>query len=336
VKTLSVGGNVRTAPRRLEWDRVIKRSGWTVAVYLVLLALLAFTVVIHPTFGAFDVQSLVVGALPLAFAAIAQTCVVLGGGIDLSIGAMMAVANVLAARYMVGHSLEYALAISALILLAGVLAGALNGALAVYTRVPDIVVTLAMSFVWGGVALLIMAKPGGGAPTAYQDLATGTALGPWIPNALLLLVVVTAVVWLPLRRSRPGLAIYAVGSDSVAAFRSGIGVGGAKVLSYLLGGFFAAWGGLALTMSTGIGSPTAGTIYTLSGISAIVLGGVSLAGGRGGLLGPIGAAFILTLVPSDLILLGTDPNLGQVIQGVLIVFVVMAGGLAALLRRRRS
>jgi ribose transport system permease protein len=299
------------APGRLELDRLLRRNGWAIAVYLVLLVLLGFTVVIHPTFGAFDVESLVVGALPLAFAAIAQTCVVLGGGIDLSIGAMMAVANVLSARFMVGHSLQYALAISALILVAGMLAGGLNGGLAVYTRVPDIVVTLAMSFVWSGVALLIMAKPGGGAPVAYQELSTGTALSPWIPNALLLLVGVSAAVWLPLRGSRAGLAIYAVGSDSVAA-----------------------WGGLALTMTTGIGSPKAGTIYTLSGISAIVLGGVSLAGGKGGLLGPIGAAFILTLVPADLILLGTDPNLGQVIQGALIVLVVMAGGLAALFRRR--
>jgi len=321
-------------PNRHELDRLLRRNGWSIAVYLVLLVLLGFTVVIHPTFGAFDVESLVVGALPLAFAAIAQTCVVLGGGIDLSIGAMMAVANVLAARYMVGHSLQYALAISALILVAGMLAGALNGGLAVYTRVPDIVVTLAMSFVWSGVALLIMAKPGGGAPVAYQELSTGTALSPWIPNALLLLVGVSAAVWLPLRSSRAGLAIYAVGSDSVAAFRSGIGVGRARMLAYAVGGFFAAWGGLALTMTTGFGSPKAGTIYTLSGISAIVLGGVSLAGGKGGLLGPIGAAFILTLVPADLILLGTDPNLGQVIQGALIVFVVMAGGLAALFRRR--
>jgi ribose transport system permease protein len=322
------------APGRLELDRLLRRNGWSMAVYLVLVVLLGFTVVIHPTFGAFDVESLVVGALPLAFAAIAQTCVVLGGGIDLSIGAMMAVANVLSARYMVGHSLQYALAISALILVAGMLAGALNGGLAVYTRVPDIVVTLAMSFVWGGVALLIMAKPGGGAPVAYQELSTGTALSPWVPNALLLLVGISAAVWLPLRSSRAGLAIYAVGSDSVAAFRSGIGVGWARMLAYALGGFFAAWGGLALTMTTGIGSPKAGTIYTLSGISAIVLGGVSLAGGKGGLMGPIGAAFILTLVPADLILLGTDPNLGQVIQGALIVFVVMAGGLAALFRRR--
>jgi ribose transport system permease protein len=332
VSATAAGG--RTQVRGLDVQRLALRNAWPLGVYGLLVLLLVFTVVIHPSFGPFDVQSLAVAALPLAFAAVAQSCVVLSGGIDLSIGAVMAVANVLAARYMLHHDLQYTLVVSVLILIVGVAIGALNGIIAVNTRVPDIVVTLATSFVWGGVALLIMAKPGGGAPEAYQNLATGTLGTAWLPNALILLVLAVAVVWLPLRRSRPGLSIYAVGSNQVAAFRSGVGVGRVRVLAYALGGLFAAWGGLALTMSTGIGSPKAGLIYTLSGIAAIVLGGVSLAGGRGGVLGPIGAAFILTLVPSDLILLGTDPNLGQVIQGALIVLVVMAGGLAPLLRRR--
>jgi ribose transport system permease protein len=150
------------------------------------------------------------------------------------------------------------------------------------------------------------------------------------------LIGAVGLVWIPVRLSRLGLSLYAVGSDRTAAFRRGVRIGPTRVLAYALGGFFAACGGLALLMSTGIGSPLAGTIYTLSAVSAIVLGGVSLAGGRGGVMGPIVAAFVLTLVPADLILTGTDPNLGQVIQGTLIVLVVMAGGLAPLLRRRAA
>jgi ribose transport system permease protein len=142
------------------------------------------------------------------------------------------------------------------------------------------------------------------------------------------------LVWFPLKRSRLGLGIYAVGSDRNAAFRSGVSISLSRVLAYAVGGFFAAAGGLALTMTTGIGSPLAGTYYTLSGVSAIVLGGVSLAGGRGGMLGPIAAAYILALIPADLIYLGIDPNYGQMVQGLLIVLVVMAGGLGMLLRRR--
>lgn len=315
--------------------RMVRRNAWTLFTYVLFTAVMTFTVSIHPNYGPYEVESLVVGALPLAFAAVAQACVVLGGGIDLSIGAMMAVANVLAARYMQGHDFQTSLLISVLVLTGGAAAGALNGFVALRTRVPDIVVTLAMSFVYAGIALLILPKPGGGAPDEFLNLASGNLLTPWIPNALMLLIGVVGLVWIPVRLSRLGLSIYAVGSNRTAAFRRGVRVGLTRVISYALGGFFAACGGLALMMSTGIGSPLAGTIYTLSGVSAIVLGGVSLAGGRGGVTGPIFAAFVLTLVPADLILLGTDPNLGQVIQGALIVLVVMAGGLAPLLNLRR-
>ena len=316
--------------------RLLRRNAWTLGTYALFVAVMIFTISIHPTYGPFEVQTLVVGALPLAFAAVAEASVVLGGGIDLSIGAMMAVANVIAARYMENHDFQTAILISLLILVGGILAGSLNGLIAVRTRVPDIVVTLAMSFVWGGVALLILAKPGGGAPDAFLALASGNLFTPWVPNGLILLVGAVGIVWVPLKLGRLGLALYAVGSDRTAAFRRGVRVGPTRVFSYALGGFFAACGGLALMMSTGIGSPLAGTIYTLSAISAIVLGGVSLAGGRGGVTGPIVAAFVLTLVPADLILSGTDPNLGQVIQGALLVLVVMAGGLAPVLRRRAS
>jgi ribose transport system permease protein len=316
--------------------RLLARNAWTLGTYALFVAVLGFTIAIHPSYGPFEVQSLVVGAMPLAFAAVAQASVVLAGGIDLSIGAMMAVANVLAARYMLHHDFSTALLISAFVLAGGTAAGAFNGIIALRTRVPDIVVTLAMSFVWGGVALLILPQPGGGAPDQFGNLASGNLFTPWIPNGLLVLVVVVAAVWIPLKVGRLGLAIYAVGSDRTAAFRRGVNVGRTRVFAYALGGFFAACGGLALLMSTGVGSPLAGTIYTLAGVSAIVLGGVSLAGGRGGVTGPIVAAFVLTLVPADLILVGVDPNYGQVIQGVLIVLVVMAGGLAPLLRLRRT
>ena len=95
-------------------------------------------------------------------------------------------------------------------------------------------------------------------------------------------------------------------------------------------------------MTTGIGAPLAGVYYTLSGLAAVVVGGVSLAGGRGGIVGPVLAAFVLTLIPADLIFLNIDPNFGQVIQGILIVAIVMFSGLPALMarpaddRRRRA
>ncbi|HVD46569.1 MAG TPA: ABC transporter permease [Candidatus Limnocylindria bacterium] len=331
---MKVAAGKARAPQGPTFARFVRRNAWTLGTYALFLAVMGFTIAIHPDYGPYEVRSLVVGALPLAFCAVAQTCVVLGGGIDLSIGAMMAVANVLAAHYMLGRDFQTSVLIALLVLVGGTAAGGLNGVIALRTRVPDIVVTLAMSFVWGGVALLILPKPGGGAPDKFMELASGNIFTPWLPNGLILLIVIVAIIWIPVRFGRMGLALYAIGSDRTAAFRRGVRVGPTRVFSYALGGFFAACGGLALLMSTGIGSPLAGTIYTLSGVSAIVLGGVSLAGGKGGVTGPIVAAFVLTMVPADLILSGTDPNLGQVIQGCLIVLVVMAGGLAPLLRRR--
>ena len=250
-----------------------------------------------------------------------------------TIGPLMAVFNVTAARLMVDQDFGGALLIAAAILVAGVVAGAFNGLLVTASNVPDIIVTLAMSFVWGGVALLILGTPGGGAPQEFIDLAGATTLNEWVSNAFLFLAVCLAVIWIPVRRSRIGLAIYAIGSDPVAAFRSGIDVRRSKIASYAIGGLFCACGGLALTATTGIGDPLSGNLYTLAGVSAIVLGGVSLAGGRGGILGPVAAAFVLTLLPTVLIFTGVDANYSQVIQGVLVVAVVMVGGLATLRRR---
>ncbi len=315
--------------------RLVSRNATLVGLPVLLGLALAATMVIHPDFGAFDVQSLALGALPLAFAAAAQTAVIISGGIDLSVGSLIAVANVLAASTMQHASFGQSLLLAAAVLVIGAAAGALNGVVAVLSRIPDVVVTLTTGFIWGGVALLIMEKPGGGAPPEFLNLAAGTSLLAGLPNAVILLVVAVAVVWIPIARTRLGLLIRAVGSDKVAAFRSGVGVESTRILSYALSGLFSAIGGLALTMTTGIGAPLAGVYYTLSGLAALVIGGVSLTGGKGGIVGPVIAAFVLTLIPTDLIFLNIDPNYGQVIQGTLIVAVVMIGGFVTVLQSRK-
>jgi ribose transport system ATP-binding protein len=300
-----------------------------------LVAFLAATVAIHPAFDSFDAQSIAMAALPLAFAAAAQALVVISGGIDLSIGSVMAVANVLAASTMRNASFAEALLLGVAVLVAGAAIGAVNGILVIISRVPDVIVTLTTGFIWGGVALLILEKPGGGAPPEFLNLGTGTFVTEWLSNSLILLVVALAAIWIPVSISKTGLRIYATGSDEIAAFRSGVNVKLARLLAYALAGLFSAIGGIGLTMTTGIGSPRAGVLYTLSGLAAVVIGGVSLTGGRGGIVGPVIAAFVLTLIPADLIFLNIDPNFGQVIQGTLIVLVVMAGGLIASLRNAK-
>jgi ribose transport system permease protein len=319
-----------------DWRRVTNRHGWTIGVYVLLLLLvIAYIWALAPVkFTSFDLKTIVIGALPLAFAAMAQAVIVISGGIDLSLGVMVAVINVLAASLMEDQSFATSLLIAVGLMFVGVLLGAINGGLCVITGVPDIVVTLAMSFVWGGVALLIMRTPGGGSPVEYQALGTGIFFSEWIPAGAIVIALVLALVWWPIRWRRPGFAIYAIGSNRDRAYLSGVNVARTRVLAYAIGGFFAGCGGLAATATTGIGTPYAGTFITLNSVAAIVLGGVSLAGGKGGVVGPVAAAFCLTLVPSIMVFQGIDPNYGQVIQGALIVIVVMLGGLLLLKERR--
>jgi len=332
---------VAVEPRRtgIHWKRLARRHAWTAGVYVLLIGLLLYWSTIPAEWGTFDVQSLAIDALPFAFAAMGQAVVIISGGIDLSIGSMMGLVNVLSAKYMLENattlqavSFREAIVLSLVLILGAALAGALTGLIITVTKVADIIVTLAMLFVWGGAALAVMQIPGGGAPLEFTKLAIGYTLTPWLPSGIVIIVAVVLLVWVPIRWRKPGLALYAIGSSRNASFLAGISVAKTRIGAYALGSAFAAMGGLALTATSGIGDALSGQYYTLNSVAAVVLGGVALVGGVGGLIGPIAAAFVLTLVKSIMILKGVDQNWAQVIQGTLIVLVVMIGGLA--LRQR--
>jgi ribose transport system permease protein len=311
-----------------------QRNSWNLGLLASLVVLLVFTRLIQPSYGVPGVQGLAISVLPLALAAVAQAIVVLSGGIDLSIGSMMALVNVVAAVLMQNQSEEFGVVVVVGALLLGLVLGAINGSLIVLTRVPDIVVTLAMSFVWAGCALLVLPTPGGGSAKWLPDLVLGSLGNEWIPKAAVVLLVVVAVIWIPIRRSSLGLSLYAIGSNRLAAFRSGVPVGRTRLLAYTLMGLFAALGGLALTASTSIGTPVPGP-YTLLSVAAVVLGGISLAGGRGSVFGPILAVIILQLIRTDMTFLNVNTNLATVLQGVILIGVVMIGSLVQIRATRR-
>lgn len=343
-----MSASARTAGvSQIPWrDRLLgmgRRNAWTLGLIAFLVLLLFYTTSIAPRYG---ISSLAISALPLALAAVAQAVVVIGGGIDLSIGSMMAFTSVVAATIydkgfsigsttlLVGRTDETAIVVVVGVIILGLVIGFINGIVVVLSRVPDIVVTLAMLFVWAGAALLVRPAPGGAAADWLKGLVLGDIGVDWIPRAALVLAFVVAAVWIPVVRSRIGLSIFAIGSDQLAAFRSGVAVGRTKVLSYMLTGLFAAMAGLSLTASTGIGTPVPGP-YTLMSVAAVVLGGVSLAGGRGGVFGPIIAVMILQLIRTDMTFLRVNSNMAVVAQGVILIGVVMIGSLFEL-RRSRS
>ncbi|HET9522111.1 MAG TPA: ABC transporter permease [Candidatus Limnocylindrales bacterium] len=308
-------------------------NAWTLGLIGFLILLLVFTKLIQPSYGVTGIQGLAISVLPLALAAAGQAVVVISGGIDLSIGSIMALTSVIAAASMKGQPEEFGIVVVIGVILLGLLLGAINGALVVLTRVPDIVVTLAMSYVWAGCALLVLKTPGGGSVKWLKDLVIGSLGNEWIPKAAVVLIVIVALIWIPVRRSTLGLSIYAIGSNRLAAFRSGVPVSRTRIFAYVLTGLFGALGGLSLTASTGIGTPVPGP-YTLNSVAAVVLGGVALAGGRGGVFGAIVAVMILQLIRTDITFLNINPNYATVTQGVILIGVVMIGSFVQLRRAR--
>jgi ribose transport system permease protein len=216
----------------------------------------------------------------------------------------------------------------------------LTGYVISISGVPDIVVTLATSYIWSGVALWILPSPGGGTVPGFRWLFTGaeSGIGGTYIMPILMMLLPAIAVFIVSRRSRIGLAIYAIGSDSIAARLAGLDTRQAKIASYAIGGAMAALAGLATVALTGTGDPrfSVGANATLNSVAAIVLGGVALVGGTGSVLGVVAAAVILIMLNPILSAVGIDPSSAQVIQGVLIAGVMMIGGLVTLLRERAS
>jgi ribose transport system permease protein len=291
-----------------------------------------------PVFGEFQIASIVKNSLPTAYLAVSQAVVIISGGLDLGVGAMMVLANSVSALYMEGQELWVTLGIGIAVVLGAALLNGIVGWVIVTSRVPDIIVTLATLFIFSGVALMILPSPGGGTSGGFRWLFTGSRAGisaNYWPSIFALGVPV-AVVALWLKRTRSGLSLYSLGSDENAAFLSGVNIGRAKIIAYAIGGAFAALAGLAITAITATGDPrfTNASNGTLNSVAAVVLGGIALTGGIGSVVGAVAAGIVLFILNPILTTMAINPNTAQVIRGALIVAVMMVAGLLELRRRR--
>ncbi len=305
----------------------------TVIIYLVLIVMLVVLAIISPAFpSVFTVTSLVSTALPLTFAAIAQTIVILVKGIDLSVGPAMSLVMVVAATTM--SDSPWGIASSVLLcVVIGLGIGALNGILVAAARLQPIIVTLASASVLSGLALYVLPEPGGSIPASLNVLASGD-LG-FVPVSAVILVAALLVIWFPLRRSRVGQSWYAVGGNEAGAYYSGVSVGTALFSAFLAAGLFAALGGLFLAFQTLTGDPTIGAPYTLNSIAATVIGGTALMGGRGGAIGALGGVLVLTTVVDMLFFLQVSAYYQYVFSGAIVILALAIVSLAEFLRARR-
>jgi ribose transport system permease protein len=296
----------------------------------VLVVLFVVYVAVQPSvLSLLRVNTIADEATAVAVAAAGETLVVLAGGFDLSVGAALALVNVLiATRIQDSTGSQASMVVVALAVGAGI--GLVNGLLVTVLRIPSIVATLAMSFFWGGVALLILSQPGGAVPEQFVFWFTDNAGGVF-PNALILLIVVV-LLWLYLKRTRLGRALYAVGGDPAAAAANGIRVRVTTMAAYTLGGLLYGLAGAFLTAQSASGDPNVGGPLLLSIFAAVVIGGTAFGGGKGDLVGSIIGAFILYLISDVLFALGVSSFYTNILNGAVLLLAVLAGSLTGVRR----
>jgi len=271
----------------------------------------------------------------LAFVVMAQALVVITAGIDLSVGMIFVLTNCLASYIVIGAPIPTALGVIG-VLLAGAACGAINGLLVIVGRLQPIVATISTGAIYFGIALLLRPFPGGGVNEDLADALTGKLFGVF-PTSLLLLAAVVLVVWVPFRRSALGRAALAIGSSEQAAYMSGVPIKSGKFAAYTLAGLLAGMGGLFLTFFTYTGEAAyqSGGGYTLWSIAAVVLGGVSLYGGRGSAIGAIFGAFAARTTGDMLFVFDVDPLWQPLLQGLVLMVAISIGAFGLLRVRNR-
>jgi len=308
------------------------------AAFAALLFAVIFTIYLsnHPAGFSWNVvQTAANKAALLAFVAAAQSLVVITGGIDLSAGMVLVLCNCLASTVVIGDTPQ-ALGGAALVLAAGFACGGFNGVLVVVGRLQPIVATIASSALFFGLALILRPSPGGGVDETLADLTT-SKIGDTVPASLVFLAAVIAIVWIPFSRSIYGRAAYSIGSAQSAAFMSGLPIRRAQLLAYALAGLLSGVAGLYLTFFsyTGEAAYASGSAYTLYSIASVVLGGVSLAGGRGSLIGAVFGALAFRTIGDLLFIFNFDPLWQPLFEGFVLLVAVSLSSVGLLRVRNR-
>lgn len=329
---------IRNARDKNKWRKVIKFRLWMpVALQILLVAgLLLYT---NSRFEGFlnstNIYNILLLAMPLAVAAIGQTHAILVGYLDLSVGAMISF-GVVVASYLIGAdaTIGQILVGVAAVLGAGMLLGLVNAGLVRGIKIPSIVATLATLSILDGISLTLRPTAQGQISQSLVKVLTATA-GP-IPIAFIVIVLGAGALDLWLHASGSGLAVRAVGYDEKSAKRGGIRTTWVRVRALLLAGLLAAVASFFVMARSPIGNATIGSAFALNSITAAVLGGASLAGGRATFVGSTVASVLLALIITVLPFLGLTPTDGSMIIGVLVlvgIVLFQAGDLKELIKR---
>jgi ribose transport system permease protein len=320
----------------------MKRSGWAswTTRYPALFAFVLFVIaivinlILQPNmFARETLNSNMRVFLPIILLSVGQAIVLLGGGIDISVGGVVSIVNtVLATRVGLDGSPERMWQYIFVSLFAGLLAGAINGFFVSYLRLQPIITTYATSFLYAGFALFILPNPGGGIPASIAAFyRNSTPLG--LPLAFYVIAIVL-LIWIYISSTRYGKYLYAVGGRAQAAYETAVPVTWVQFSTYVISGLMAAVAGIAITMLSGSGNADIGGPMTLNSITAVVIGGNAMSGGVGGVGGPIMGAITLGIIQNIISFANINTWWETFFKATIIVVALATPGIINLFRRR--
>lgn len=319
------------SPRRLRAVEAWTGPLWTWVVVAVIVVIASFGV--KDFWQVTNFQALGESAVPLGIVAIGETFVILTGGIDISVAAVVSLGNTLSMGLMNGHGgrIWYAVVLT---LLVGLSIGAASGLVVALARVPAFIVTLGAAYIVQGVVFAYTNQATYGTP-APSLTTLGYANWGQVPAVVALFLPLLAVALWAQNRTRFGRHLYAVGGDAEVSRLAGISVTRVRVLAFALSAGLAALGGIVISMRLGGGEPLAGTGFDWDAITAVVLGGTALRGGRGGIGGTVAGVLIVVTINDLMNLLGVSTFWQIVVKGLVILAAVAIGSGSETVAQRR-
>jgi len=317
--------------KRFNLNALMTRNPALFALILLVLAIVVNYILQPNLFARDTLNSNMRVFLPIILLSVGQAVVILGGGIDISVGGIVSIVNtILATRVGLEGSPEAMWQYVAVSLLAGVLAGAINGFFIAYLRLQPIITTYATSFLYFGFALFILPNPGGGIPAQIASLYRNTSpLG--LPLAFYVIAIVLGAWWY-IRSTRYGNYLFAVGGKAQAAYETAVPVTLVQFSTYVISGLMAAFSGIAITMLSGSGNAEIGSAMTLNSITAVVIGGTAMSGGVGGVAGPIMGAITLGLIQNIISFAQINTWWETLVKALIIVIALATPGIINLFK----
>lgn len=302
----------------MKWLELYKKYG----TYIFLVVLFAVFSVIAPNFLSFNNAINILRQVSIfGIVVTGVSMIMIGGGMDLSVGAQLAVDGMILGVMMHDMALPIPVAVGITICV-GVLLGSLNGLVAVKLNIMPIIVTLSTMLMLQGIAYIITGGyPITGMPEAFKWIGQGYIFGV-IPVPIVVFAIFVVVGWLVMNRTYIGRYLYALGGNKEAARLAGIDVNKATIGMYAFCGFAASIASLILVGRTNASQPGAGSTYAFDCMTAACLGGISMRGGEGKISGTIVGVLVLGILDNGLVLLGVNSNMQSVVKGAILLIVV--------------